>query len=43
MARLMIPASPIAIVMSIISNRKILRLASGLAPTIRFWVSEECR
>ena len=43
MARLMIPASPIAIVMSMISYRKILRLAPGLAPTIRFWVSEECR
>ena len=43
MARLMTPAVPIAMVMSMISKRKILRLAAGLTPTIRFWVSEECR
>ncbi len=43
MARLITPATPIAIVISTISNRKILRRASGLAPTMRFWVSEECR
>jgi hypothetical protein len=43
MARLMTPAIPIAIVMSTISYRKIVRRAAGLAPTIRFWVREECR
>ena len=43
MARLITPATPIAIMMSTISNRKILRRASGLAPTMRFWVSEECK
>ena len=41
--RLMTPASVIAITTSIFSKRRIRRRSSLLRPTIRRWVSAECR